>query len=116
MEQKNAFTMIELIFVIVILGILSAVAIPRLMATRDDALDARDCKNIAVCVTDMLAEYTARETANKSASNACVKVEASTKNNISITVNDKNVTISGAPARCDYLNVTTRFGGTRISI
>jgi general secretion pathway protein G len=28
--MKNAFTMIELVFVIVVLGILSAVAIPRL--------------------------------------------------------------------------------------
>lgn len=33
-----AFTMIELIFVIVILGVLAAVAIPRLAASRDDAI------------------------------------------------------------------------------
>jgi general secretion pathway protein G len=33
-----AFTMVELIFVIVVLGVLAAVAIPRLAASRDDAV------------------------------------------------------------------------------
>jgi len=37
MKTKKAFTMVELIFVIVIIGILASVAIPRLAATRDDA-------------------------------------------------------------------------------
>ena len=35
--MKNAFTMIELVFVIVVLGILAGVALPRLMAPADDA-------------------------------------------------------------------------------
>jgi general secretion pathway protein G len=43
---KKAFTMIELIFVIVILGILAAVAIPKLAATRDDAYTAKLASNI----------------------------------------------------------------------
>ena len=36
-KSKEAFTMIELVFVVVIIGILASVAIPRLSATRDDA-------------------------------------------------------------------------------
>ena len=45
--MKKAFTMIELIFVIVILGILASVAIPRLSLTRDDAAVAKGRADIA---------------------------------------------------------------------
>ena len=34
---SSAFTMIELVFVIVVLGILAGIAVPRLAATREDA-------------------------------------------------------------------------------
>jgi len=37
-QSKQAFSMIELVFVIVVIGILSAVAVPRFAATRDDAM------------------------------------------------------------------------------
>ena len=36
--MKRAFTMIELVFVIVVIGILAGVAIPKFAATRDDAI------------------------------------------------------------------------------
>lgn len=44
--MKQAFTMVELIFVIVIVGLLAAVAIPRFAATRDDAETSRLAQNI----------------------------------------------------------------------
>ena len=37
MSSRKAFTMIELVFVIVVIGILAAIAVPKFAATRDDA-------------------------------------------------------------------------------
>ncbi|MFV0481152.1 MAG: type II secretion system protein [Campylobacteraceae bacterium] len=45
--KRKAFTMMELIFVIVILGILAGVAVPRLGATRDDAAITKGIADIA---------------------------------------------------------------------
>lgn len=38
--MKKAFTMIELIFVVVILGILASIALPKFMGTQDQAAEA----------------------------------------------------------------------------
>jgi len=55
--MRRAFTMIEVIFVIVILGILAGVAIPRLAATRDDASLATMRANVASIQTAISTQH-----------------------------------------------------------
>ncbi len=52
--------MIELIFVIVILGILAAVAVPKLAATRDDAKVAKGATELATLIGDFGSYYTSK--------------------------------------------------------
>ena len=55
--MKKGFTMIELIFVIVILGILASVAIPRLAGTRTDAEIAATVANLRTLLSDLNSYY-----------------------------------------------------------
>ncbi len=54
--MRKAFTMIELLFAIVIIGILAAVAIPKLAATRDDAYVVKTAQLVGQAVQE-ISEY-----------------------------------------------------------
>ncbi|AII14257.1 hypothetical type II secretion system protein [Campylobacter iguaniorum] len=56
--MKKGFTMIELVFVIVILGILASIAVPRLAATGDDAKAVKAAAEIKDVITQLAAKYT----------------------------------------------------------
>ena len=55
--RKKAFTMIELIFVIVVIGVLAAIAIPRISATRDDAVLVKTMAEIRTAIEEINAYY-----------------------------------------------------------
>lgn len=58
--KRFAFTMIELVFVIVVIGILSAIAIPRFAATRDDAQIAKGRSDVAAIRAGIVSERQGR--------------------------------------------------------
>jgi len=84
--KRSGFTMIELIFVIVILGILAAVAIPRLAATRDDAKISKGASEVATAMTDIGSYYTSKGLFAKPSDMTNVKFAADSEMNATVNI------------------------------
>ncbi|MDO9206949.1 MAG: prepilin-type N-terminal cleavage/methylation domain-containing protein [Sulfuricurvum sp.] len=94
--KRSGFTMIELIFVIVILGILAAVAIPKLAATRDDAQVSKEVTNLSTKINDLGAQYTAKgaftaqDITNANLAMGCYSLAGGTEGNLTVTEQASN--------------------------
>lgn len=109
---KNAFTMVELIFVIVILGILAAVAIPKLAATRTDAEVSKTAQNIMVATFEIASYAVAKgftDTNLSVMSNAISSLDA-------VLTNSKATIAFGGVADCTVIEVVSGANDENLTI
>ena len=122
--MRAGWTLIELIFILVIIGILAAIAIKRLSVTRDDAALSTDVSNMNICIKDAQNYYTTtgQDFTSTNNSPACENV---TCYNIIYAIHgvDFNVTTNPTAAgHCadidyvgGYLEKSYNFGGSAVS-
>jgi prepilin-type N-terminal cleavage/methylation domain-containing protein len=120
MSNRKGFTLIELLIVVVIIGILAAIAIPKFAATKDKAKLASvktDLRNMETAQEAYFSDnntygtFAQLQTASNftlSAGNA-VTAEAATAAGYSMTIT--NSSISGTPNSCQ---VTVGSGGVGV--
>ena len=111
--KRNGFTMIELIFVIVILGILAAVAIPKLMATRTDAQIAKNVQNLGAAVNEVSSYIVAKGSADNNISKMSSIIEQyESDGKADINTSDKSADVLG----CVKYKITEDSGNGEINL
>ncbi|MBU1659304.1 type II secretion system protein [bacterium] len=115
--MSKAFTMIEIIFVIVILGILAAIAVPKFAATRSDAEISRGIMSIGVIVADVTNYVVSNGTTSSDLSimshtaNSLVNTSEAT-----LDVGNKKVTIKIDNVDCVDISVITTASNENLDV
>jgi len=117
--KRNAFTMIELIFVIVILGLLSAIALPKMMATKQDANIVSEISNAKQIINNAGAEYVSQGSFSTYNSSDCFSFSGTTDGNFTVSLINSSTSLCTALINSSNfpsdINKTYQFGGTKIN-
>jgi general secretion pathway protein G len=115
--MQKAFTMIELIFVIVILGILAAVAIPRLSATRDDARVSKTAHLIMTGAAEISTYAVSKGNTDANFSAMSNNLDLLLKNQEAEAVTDNNMIIHfGGVNDCIEIDINESNGTETLSL
>ena len=101
--MKKGFSLLELIFAIVILGIIASFAIPKYLDTKDSALISTLNRDITTTVTSLQTYYLLNQKIDKIE-------DAVSVNDITWTVTDKKITDKND---CLSLEIVTDDNGTK---
>ena len=102
--MKRAFTMIEMIFIIAVIGILVSIATTKLFGTRNDARKVIEINKIADCINDLTNSYWAQGKENnntfscKNLKCAVVDIGNPEDGNITVILKDES---DGYPKFCN---------------
>ena len=110
--MRAGWTVIELIFVIIIIAILGAIAIKSLSTTRDDAKLSADVSNMSVCLRDMKNIYTATRTPLEDINTTSCNIVVCYNIEINGTIMDITLNNTAANYCSDIANVGGHHAGT----
>ena len=114
--MRQAFTMIELIFVIVILGILAAVALPKLSATRTDASVSKLVSNIMTGVSEISSYAMSRSNIDSNLSKMSNAISSLEDSNEATLSNNQAVIKAGSVNNCVKISITSNNGTDTLNV
>ena len=116
LKNRTAFTMIELIFVIVILGILAAIALPRFIATRDDAINSKSAQNIMNATSEIATYIVSHSATDKNLSIMSNTIESLELNGQAILSDNQALIKIGNDSNCLKIKIDSNANDDTLNI